>query len=256
MTSTPSRGDAPRVLIPRPAGAGDALVSLLRERGMAPDHHPFIELVPEHDADLREAVRDLAAGAVTWLVLTSPATLDALDHFDGSEAAGGVRLEVPAGTRVAVVGQATAQTARERGIEPDLVAHGSGAALVAEMPRAAKGESVLFPASSAASATVPEGLRALGYTVRQEIAYRPVSATVDPTVVRALATGGYAAIVLTSAMIARLAAALPIHLSTQVVTIGAPTTAAAREAGLRVDVEAESPSSAALAASVAEALAR
>lgn len=250
----PSGTPVPRVLLPRPAGTGDALIEHLRDLGCAPDHHPFLELVPEHDTDLREAVADLAAGAFSWLVLTSPAALDALDHDDGSETAEGVRLSVPAGTRVAVVGTGTAETARERGIEPDLVAQGSGRALIEEMPAARDGESVLFPASSAASATVPDGLRALGYAVRQEIAYRPVATSVDPAVVRALATGGYAAIVLTSSMIARLASALPIHLSTQVVTIGAPTTAAAREAGLRVDVEAQAPTSEALAAAVARAL--
>lgn len=254
----PADATAPRVLLPRPAGAGADLMERLRELGCAPDHHPFIELVPETDTDMREAVEDLASGAFSWLVITSCAVFDALDAFDGSDSAvaRGVSWSVPEGTRVAVVGEGSAACARERGIEPDLIAHGSGKALVAQMPAPARDDArpVLFPASSAAAATVPEGLRSLGYAVRQEIAYRPRSTSIDPAVVQDLATGGYAAIVLTSSMIARLAAALPIHLSTQVVTIGAPTTAAAREAGLRVDVEAEAPTPDALARAVATAL--
>lgn len=252
MTDVTAPAARPRVLLPRPAGSGETLIAQLRAEGLEPDHHPFLELVPEHDTDLREAVADLAGGGADWLVVTSPATFDALDRYDGSDDPGvrGVRFTVPQGTRVAVVGEGTAACARERGIEPDLVAHGSGAALVAQMPPADGSGTVLFPASSAASATVPEGLRALGYTVRQEVAYRPVATSIDPAVVRTLATGGYGAIVLTSAMIARLAAALPIHLSTAVVTIGAPTTQAAREAGLRVDAQAEAPTPEALTRAV------
>ncbi|GAB2540695.1 uroporphyrinogen-III synthase [Brachybacterium huguangmaarense] len=250
----------PRVLLPRPEGSGDALAERLRADGLDVDHHPFLDLAPEHDADIREAVADLAAGRFAWLVLTSPAAIDALDFFDGSEAARGVRFTIPAGTRTAVVGRGTAETLRERGYEPDLVAHGSGASLVAQMPPAdtdgpGNRPAVLFPASSAAAPTVPEGLAAAGYAVRREIAYRPVSRSVPPAVVERLRTGGYDAIVLTSSMIARLASALAIALTTKVVTIGEPTTLAAREAGLRVDVQAEEPSTAGLAAAVHRALA-
>lgn len=247
----------PRVLLPRPAGRGDDLVERLRAAGLDPEHHPFLELVPEADTDLREAVQDLAAGAFAWLVLTSPAAVTALSAFDGSEDRRGVRFAVPAGTRVAVVGEGTAAALRKAGFAPDLVAHGSGAALVEDLPApTAPGEAVLLPASSAAADTVPAGLAAAGYRVRQEVAYRPVSVALDPQVPRDLMRGNYAAIVLTSGMIARLAASLPIHLSTAVVTIGEPTTRAAQDAGLRVDAQAAEPTAAGLAAAVREAIDR
>lgn len=251
MTATP------RVLLPRPAGRTDDLVERLRDAGFAPEHHPFLELLPEADTDLREAVQDLADGAFAWLVLTSPAAVTALSAFDGSEDRRGVLFAVPEGTRIAVVGEGTAAALREAGVSPDLVAHGSGAALVEELPApAVPGEAVLFPASSAAADTVPAGLTGAGYRVRQEVAYRPVSVALDPQVPRDLMHGNYAAIVLTSGMIARLAASLPIHLSTAVVTIGEPTTRAAQEAGLRVDAQAAEPTAAGLTVAVREAIDR
>lgn len=246
---------AQRVLVTRPVGPGDSLVSLLRSAGFAPDHHPFIRLVHEQDEDLREAVEALGAGEFAWLVLTSAVAIDALDAYDGSAEVEGTRFTIPAGTRVAVVGKATAATLLERGYQADLIAHGSAASLVELMPPAAEGERALFLASSAAGPTIQSGLAERGYAVQRETAYRPEATGLDLDTVHALATGAYAAITLTSPMIATLAAQLPLHLSMKVVTIGAPTSEAAREAGLRVDVQAAEPTNAALVAAVKEALA-
>lgn len=236
---------SPRVLVPRPVGRAEGLLSALAAQGLNGEHHPFLELVPEHDGDLREAVEDLAAGAFSWLVLTSPAAITALAALGEGPAAA---PDVPPSTRIAVVGDGTAEALRAAGQEPALIASGSGEALVREMPDPESGEeTVLFAASSAAAPTVPDGLAQRGYRVRREIAYRPRAASVDPQAVRDLLHGRFAAILLTSSMIARMAASLPIHLSTQVVTIGAPTTSAAHAAGLRVDAEADRPDDAALA---------
>lgn len=242
-----------RVLLTRPVGRADDLAEHLREAGFDPDHHPFVQLVPEADTDLREAVADLAAGRFAWLVLTSAVAVEALAALSATSTP--TVLSIGPATRVAVVGEATAAALREHGVEPTLVAHGSGASLVDLMPAPAEpGETVLFPASSAAADTVPAGLAAAGYRVQRETAYRPVSVALDPSVPRDLRRGAYAAIVLTSPMIARLAAALPLHLDTAVVTIGEPTTLAARDAGLRVDAQASSPSTDGLVAAVSAAL--
>src|SRR5699024_1457996 len=157
--------------------------------------------------------------------------------------------------RVIAVGEGTAQALRTAGVDSHLVAGGSGADLVAQMPTAADGDRVLFPASSAAARTVPEGLRAKGYRVREVTAYRPEPVDPPAAVREGLAAGRFGALVLTSPMIARRAAALGVHDSTPIVSIGGPTSRAVRDAGLAVARQAAETTDAALVAAVREVLA-
>ena len=247
--AAPSYRGAARVLLPRPAGRGGNLTSLLQEAGLMVEHHPFVELRLHEDAPLRDAARDLAAGEFEHLVLTSPRAVDAL-------LAGGGGLVIPPAVTVTVVGEGTASALRSAGRQPDRIANGSGAALVGEFPAAASpGTRVLFPSSAAAAPTVPEGLAAKGYQVAQVVAYSPHPADLDPQVTDSLRTGGYAAVVLTSSMIARIAAQIGVHPSTRVITIGDPTTAQARTAGLTVHRQADAPTDQALADAVLAVLA-
>ncbi|MCS6712087.1 uroporphyrinogen-III synthase [Brachybacterium sp. EF45031] len=237
MNTTPT---LPPVLLLRPADRPGRLAELLP---FPVEHHPALELRLEHDTDLREAVADLRAGAFDHLVLTSPAAVQALQALDAT---------VPAGTEVSAVGETTAQAARDAGWAVTRTAAGTGAALVEAMP--AGPSRVLFPASSAAAPTVREGLTAAGHTVQQEIAYRPRSLPLGPEVVARLRTGGFAAVVLTSGMIARMVAQLAIHRSISVVSIGPVTTRAAQEAGLTVHAEAAAPGDEGLAAAILSAM--
>lgn len=247
--AAPSHPGAARVLLPRPAGRGGDLMALLQEAGLLVEHHPFVELRLHEDAPLRDAARDLAAAEFEHLVLTSPRAVDTL-------LAGGGGLGIPPEVTVTVVGEGTASALRSVGREPDRIASGSGTALVKEFPDAASpGARVLFPASAAAAPTVPEGLAAKGYQVTQVVAYSPCLADLDPQVTDSLRTGGYAAVVLTSSMIARIAAQIGVHPSTRLVTIGDPTTAQARTAGLTVHRQADAPTDRALAEAVLAVLA-
>src|SRR5699024_9770839 len=141
------------------------------------------------------------------------------------------------------------------GVDPHLVAGGSGADLVAQMPTAADGDRVLFPASSAAAPTVPEGLRAKGYRVREVTAYRPEPVDPPAAVRQGRAAGRVGALLLTTAMIARRAAALGVHDSPALASIGAPPARAVRDAGLAVARQAAETTDAALVAAVREILA-
>lgn len=259
--AVPALKGAARVLLPRPAGRGGDLVALLQEAGLLVEHHPFVELRLHEHAPLRDAARGLAVGEFEHLVLTSPRAVDAL-------LAGGGGLDIPPEVTVTVVGEGTASALRSVGREPDRIANGSGAALVAQFPAApaitddpgipgvaSPGTRVLFPASAAAAPTVPEGLSAKGYQVTQVVAYSPCPADLDPQVTDSLRTGGYAAVVLTSSMIARIAAQIGVHPSTRLVTIGDPTTAQARTAGLTVHRQADAPTDRALAEAVLAVLA-
>ena len=126
---------------------------------------------------------------------------------------------------------------------------------MAEAPDPRGAARLWLPASSAAADTVRQGLVERGYTVTQTIAYRPQVLEQPPHVLAALREGGYAAVVLTSPMIAREIAARGPHPGTVLLSIGEPTTAALREAGLPVHGQAAQPTDAALAAAVAAALA-
>lgn len=268
MSAVPGRSPAPEgsppgippaaprpVLVTRPAGRGEHLVHLLAQAGLHAEHVPLTHLVPTRSAELETARAELAAGVFTHLVVTSRTAAECL--ADGDAAAGepaGGATAVPEGTEVVALGEGTAASLARIGIRATRVADGSGAALVAAMPPAAPGAAVLFPASAAASRTVPEGLRGKGYRVREVEAYRPASLEAPPTVSAGLPTGRYAAIVLTSPMIARHAAELGVHPSTAIVTIGEPTSAAARTAGLAPACQAAEPSDEALVAAVRAAL--
>jgi uroporphyrinogen-III synthase len=242
------------VLLPRPAGRGADLIRLLAADGIEVLHHPFVELLPEVGDDLRQALTDLADGAFPWLVVTSPAAVGALRSTPEAAIDPGL---IPRSTGVAAVGAGTAHALLAAGIQVDLVAEGSGgAALVDAFPPAPqRGARVLFPASAAASPTVREGLTAKGYAVDQVVAYRPQPVTPEEDVLADLREGRFDAIVLTSGMITRTVAGVGIHPSTRVVTIGHPTTRAAREAGLEVALMAHHPDDASLAEAVRAVLA-
>lgn len=239
--STPA---APRpVLVTRPAGRGGTLIAQLEQRGIEVVHQPLIRLMPALGAELETALRRLADGSYSHLVVTSRTGAEAL-----------VGAVVPARTSVVAVGEGTAEELRSSGHPVAHIAAGSGAALVEEMPPAKDGATVLLPSSAAASRTVPEGLRAKGYRVHEVTAYRPLPVEPPAAVAVGLATGAYGALALTSPMIARRAAALGIHESTPIVTIGGPTSAAVREAGLAVGLQAPEPTDSALALAVQQVL--
>ncbi|MBP2382895.1 uroporphyrinogen-III synthase [Brachybacterium sacelli] len=239
------------VLVTRPAGRADALVNLLEEQGLVVEHRPLVRLTLEDSSELTAACGHLAAGAYTHLVITSRTAVEALL---AALPPGAPRLDVPATTRVLAVGAGTAEALSAAGAPADLVAAGSGAALVEAMPPADGETAVLFPASAAASPTVPEGLAAKGYRLDRVTAYRPELLPLPAATATALRSGGHAAIVLTSPMIARAAAGTGVHASTAVVTIGTPTEEAARTAGLLTTVQADEPTDEALVRAVLTAL--
>lgn len=242
-TTRPPAPAARPVLVTRPAGRGERLAALLGAEGVAAEHAPLTRLVPSTGEELEAALAQLAANGFTHLVVTSRTAAEVLDG-----------AQVPLTTAVVAVGEGTAATLRAAGISPTAVADGSGADLIAAMPPAAPGDRVLFPASAAASRTVPDGLRAAGYEVTEVEAYRPEPVDPPPSVAEGLPTGRYAAIVLTSPMIARRAVELGVHPTTAVIVIGDPTAEAVRAAGLGPVHQAGAPSDEALVEAVLEAL--
>ena len=156
------------------------------------------------------------------------------------------------GTRIAAVGEATAQWISDHaGVSADLTGAGSAAALLECFPAPASGaRPVLIPRSAVAPDTLPDGLRALGWSVE--------AGDINADIAGNFRAGHYDAAVLTASSQAR---ALPPLLGlpppeTRVVTIGAPTAATARRQGIAVAARSSSPTPDAIVRALIDALTR
>ena len=243
-----------RILLTR-AKSDDAIARVLRLAGAQVDALALTMSTPLDSAQLDAARARLADGGYAWVVFSSwraaRAVADALPRA------------CSLGTRIAAVGEATAQWVSDHaGVSADLAGAGSAAALLECFPApSADARSVLIPRSAAAPDTLPDGLRALGWSVEAVDAYTTTPAGVgdiDADIAGNFRVGHYDAAILTASSQAR---ALPPLLglpppSTRVVTIGAPTAATARRQGIAVAAQASSPTPDAIVRALIDALAR
>jgi len=157
--------------------------------------------------------------------------------------------------QVAAIGPATADALRRIGVVADLVpARYVGESLVEAFPAPrpdASSRSVLIARAAVARDVVPDGLRALGWDVEVVDAYA-TRRVAPPTAAAAAAIAGADAITFTSpsTVTAFLELAGREQLPAIVASIGPVTSAAARVAGIAVDVEATQHSAAGLVAAL------
>ena len=243
-----------RILLTR-AKPDDAIARALRLAGAQVDALALTVSTPLKSAQLDAARGRLADGGYAWVV------------FSSWRAARAVVSCLPRarsrGTRIAAVGEATARWVVDHaGVSADLTGTGSAAALLACFPTSDSGaRPILIPRSALAPDTLPDGLRALGWSVEAVDAYTTTPAGVgdiDADIAGNFRAGHYDAAVLTASSQAR---ALPPLLglpppSTRVVTIGAPTAATARGQGIAVAAQASSPTPEAIVRALTDALAR
>ena len=163
--------DGKRVLLTR-AKQEDAIARALRLAGAQVDALALTVSTPLESAQLDEARDRLADGAYAWVVFSSwraaRSIADALPQARSR------------GTRIAAVGEATAQWISDHaGVSADLTGKGSAAALLACFPAPSSDErSVLIPRSAVAPDTLPDGLRALGWSVEAVDAYTTAPADI------------------------------------------------------------------------------
>ena len=252
LASAPLHGR--RILLTR-AKPDDAIARALRRAGAQVDALALTVSTPLESARLDAARARLADGGYAWVV------------FSSWRAARAVAAALPSarslGTRIAAVGEATAQWISDHaGVSADLTGAGSAAALLKCFPAPSSGErSVLIPRSAVAPDTLPEGLRALGWRVEAVEAYTTAPADVgdcDADIAGNFRAGYYDGAVLTASSQTR---ALPPLLGlpppeTRVVTIGAPTAATARRQGITVAAQASSPTPDAIVRALIDALDR
>ena len=225
-----------RILLTR-AKPDDAIARALRLAGAHVDALVLTVSTPLDSAQLDAARTRLADGEYAWVV------------FSSWRAARAVIFSLPRarllGTRIAAVGEATARWVSDHaGASVDLTGAGSAAALLECFPAAASGaRPVLIPRSALAPDTLPDGLRALGWSVEAVDAYTTTPA--DAADIPDDIAGNF------RARPPLLGMPPP---STRVVTIGAPTAATARRQGIAVAAQASSPTPDAIVRALIDAL--
>jgi uroporphyrinogen III methyltransferase / synthase len=249
-----------RVLVTRPRDVASELVSLLTDLGAEAVVAPLIRIDPPEDPrPLQEAATD--AHAFDAIVFTSRHGVDAFVRARGEDAPlldGVLLCAVGPGTaaRLATFGYRAAVVPDEFRAETlldALTARGIGSGARVLVPRADIGRDVLT-----------RGLRDAGAEVTEVIAYRTVPdaelrAADGPDVAAMLRNGAIDAVTFTSGSavmnFARAFGREPARAlleRTVVATIGPVTTAAARELGIAVQVEAPEATLASLVRALAE----
>ena len=235
------------VLVPRGGKWGDGIAAQLRRLGATPVIAPLINFAgTERPDELAAHLDALQAGDYGWLVVTSATTVDVLLGH-------GVRP--PATTRIAAVGETTAQALQLAGYSVDFVpSDHSARGLVREWPGTSAQGAVLVPQSEIAEPTLVSGLAERGIDARFVSAYRTVGVEAPASVARDVAEGTIRALVVSSGSVARQIAQqfAPLPASTVVVCIGPRTAFDARAAGLTVHRIADERSTQALVRALAE----
>jgi len=248
--STPLNGR--RILLTR-AKPDDAIARALRLAGAQVDALALTVSTPLDSAQLDAARAQLTDGGYAWVVFSSWRAARAV--------VSGLPRARSLGTRIAAVGEATARwISNHAGVSADLTGAGSAAALLECFPAPSSGaRPVLIPRSAVAPDTLPDGLRALGWSVEAVDAYTTTTADagdINADIAGNFRAGHYDAVVLTASSQAR---ALPPLLglpppSTRVVTIGAPAAATAGRQRIAVAAQASSPTPDAIVRALIDAL--
>lgn len=236
-----------RVLVPRAKDQAGPMSTRLASHGAIPQEVPTISVEPPRNpAQMERAVKGIVEGRYQWVALTSANAVNALwekiTEF-------GLDARAFAGVRIAAVGEKTAAAIRELGITPELLpdrnqqnARGLVAVFPEFDPELDPVSRVLLPRADIATDVLVEGLTELGWEVDDVTAYRTVRAAPPSAEVRdMIKSGGFDAVCFTSASTVKnlVGIAGKPHQRTIIACIGPMAAAAAREAGLRVDVQPE-----------------
>jgi uroporphyrinogen III methyltransferase / synthase len=247
-----------RVLVPRTRDHDEEMFDLLRRHGANPEEVATIAVEPPRTpAQMERAVKGLVDGRYQWVVFTSVNAVRAVwEKF----AEFGLDARAFSGVGIACADETCADAVRALGIRPDLVGAGGSVTggLLDVFPEYDEildpVDRVLLPRADIATETLAAGLRAAGWEMDDVTAYRTVRAAPPAAPIReAIKTGGFDAVLFTSASTVRnlVGIAGKPHPRTVVGVLGPKTAEAAREFGLRVDVQPELPDVASLVQTLA-----
>jgi uroporphyrinogen III methyltransferase / synthase len=227
-----------RVVVTRARAQASGLARTLRTLGAEVVELPAIRIEPRLDSDeVRRSVEDVYSYAL--VCLTSPNGVRLL--FEAMAAAGRDARAL-ANATVAAIGPGTAAALREHGVIADVVpAESVAEALVDALSEVdVDGRPVLVARAADARDVLPDALRKRGAEVDVVALYETVTEPPDDAAIEAARDADYVTFT-SSSTVRNLVRAVGDRLPAEarVVSIGPVTSAAAREAGLEVDVEAE-----------------
>ena len=228
-----------RVVVTRARAQASGLAATLAALGADVIELPAIRVVPRIDsAEVSDAVGAIHSYAL--VCLTSPNGVRVL--FDALEAAG-LDARALANATVAAIGPGTAHALAARGIRADVVPERSVAEALVESLEAVDvtDRPVLVARAADARDVLPDALRERRAKVDVVALYETVAEEPDPEAVEAASSADYVTFTSSSTVrnfVAAVGGGFPER--ARVVSIGPVTSEAAREAGLTVDLEAES----------------
>ncbi|HVB34713.1 MAG TPA: uroporphyrinogen-III synthase [Patescibacteria group bacterium] len=261
MTTDEKPLEGRRVVVTRAAEQATELAARLEALGAQVLLLPLIEFTPPDDT----GPLDRALGEIDlfdWLFFTSR---NAVRFLAGRALSISLDLATKLaaenqGPRVAAVGHATAEAAREQKWRVDRISSGRGGLdLARELAPELRGCRVLLPRSNRAMAELPRALSGAGAATVEVVAYKTASATaVDPAILDRIERGEVDALSFASpSAFSALVDSIGLErlrrliVSAPIAAIGPTTAAAIRRSGLTVAIEAPVPTVAGLAAAIA-----
>jgi uroporphyrinogen III methyltransferase/synthase len=238
-----------RIVVTRAREQAGELTRALEHLGAEVILLPAVAFAPPEDSGpLDSALHELRRFG--WVLFTSQNAV----RFTAS------RLKhlglAPAVQRIAVVGPATAEAARQEGFHVDYIAAQHTAhALASELQGSFASQSVLLPRSDRSDPEHSQALREMGADVVDPVAYRTIAPeTTDPAVLQSVREGAFDVAIFSSPSAFQntdvlLGAGTLKKLSERVryAAIGPTTAKAMRAASVRVHIEAQQASAAGLA---------
>ena len=238
------------VLIPRGGDFGQDITNRLTILGARPVVAPVINFAAADDQSaLDSALSSLQAGEFDWIVLTSATAVDVLRHL---------KICIPDSTKVAAIGETTAQALTFAGFRVDFVPEtdNSPRGFLAALPDGFAESHVLVPHSETSEPVLEAGLIERAIDATFVSAYKSVGVALPTDVIDDVRTGAITAILVSSGSVARLLAEQlqPIPESTAIVCIGPRTAFDANAVGLTVSATAVERSNEALIEALLEYL--
>lgn len=231
-----------RIVVTRARGQASSLVRLLAEAGAQVVEFPTIEIAPPASY---ESLDRVFSERWDWIVFTSTNGVASFASRLPTD------IRSLAGTKIAAVGEATADELRARGIRADLVPEKFQS--IALLPRFAEdlgGVRIAVVRAEEGRDELLDGLRQRGAHVHLAVAYRTVAVAGDAADLQ-----GIDAITFTSSStVDNFFALSPAIGNALLASIGPVTSAALRKHGHRPDIEAESATVEALHEAVLKAL--
>jgi len=249
------------VVVTRAVEQAPALIEPLEALGAEVLAMPVIAIEPPESWDATDDAID-SLDIYEWIVLTS---VNGIDAFDERLRLHGLRLSDLADRRVAVIGSATAEHLRSRGLEPALVPPRSRAEGLVDAIKVAgpAGGRVLVARAAEAREVLPDDLRCAGFAVDVVPVYRLATASPSLDVIERFEAGTVDAVLFASGGTARRFCEIvakagldPAELlvAPLVASIGPVTTDVLHGLGVAVDIEAPDTTAVALVDAVARRL--